>query len=93
MVERLFELDREAELRPESARRRRPGGSSDLSVTALTPVGDSRSEEAPTIASGGGTRSRSGVEPPRDQTRDESFGGPEPTIASRPGAKRSADES
>ena len=67
-----------------------------MSVTALTPVGDSRSEEAPTIASGAGSQSRSGSIPAdasRDRTRDETFGGPEPTVASRPGAKGSADES
>ena len=92
VVERLFELDREAELRPESARRRRPGGSSEASMTALTPVGDSRSEEAPTIVSGDDSESRSRSVPIRDGTRDESFGGPEPTVASSPAAKRSGDE-
>ena len=98
VVERLFELDREAEMRPASARRRRPGRSSDVSMTALTPLGDSRSEEAPTIASGSDPQSRSQsgsarIEGAHDGTRDESFGGPEATVASSPGAKRSADES
>ncbi len=90
VVERLFELDREAELRPESARRRRPGSSSEASRTSLTPVGDSQSEEAPTVASGSDARSESRSIP--GMTREESFSGPEATVASRPGAKR-ADES
>lgn len=89
VVERLFELDREAELRPASARRRRPGSGSEASRTSLTPVFDSKSEEAPTIASGSDSRSRS-IAP--EGTREEAFSGPEATVASRPAAKR-ADES
>ncbi len=90
VIERLFELDRDQEIRPEDARRRRPGASSDVSITALTPVGESKSEQAPTIVSGSGSESG---EVAIGVTREESFGGPEATIASRPGAKRSADES
>ena len=39
VVERLFELDREADADAVDVRRRRPGASGELSLTALTPVG------------------------------------------------------
>jgi hypothetical protein len=94
VVERLFELDRESELGPVDARRRRPGASSDVSITALTPVAEAGSEEAATVATGSRSESRShsgsvavGV------TREESFSGPEATVASGPMAKRSAEDS
>jgi len=88
VVERLFELDRESEVRPVDVRRRRPGATSDASISVLTPVG---SDDAATVVGG---RSRSASESGSVVAgvgREPSTVAEDRTVASTPGSKTTAE--